>query len=111
MAEKMTQKEMFALIAEAMADNAEVVEFCNHKIELLEKPRKAKVNTEAVEFAAGVATALAEADEPMTNKDLAAQFEVSSQKMAAALRRLVNEGAVERIEGEGTKNPATFKLA
>ena len=30
---------MFALIASAMADNSEVVEFCAHEVELLDKKR------------------------------------------------------------------------
>ena len=35
----MTKKEMYGLIAEAMADNQLVVDFCNHEIELLDKKR------------------------------------------------------------------------
>ena len=33
----MTKREMFNLIAGINADNAEIVEFCNHEIELLSK--------------------------------------------------------------------------
>ena len=32
-----TKREMFELIASALADNTEVVEFCNHEVELLNK--------------------------------------------------------------------------
>jgi DNA-binding transcriptional ArsR family regulator len=39
MENKKTKKEMYALIAEAMADNQLVVDFCNHEIELLDKKR------------------------------------------------------------------------
>ena len=39
MEKKMTKKEMYGLIAEAMADNQLVVDFCNHEIELLDKKR------------------------------------------------------------------------
>lgn len=113
MTEKMTQKEMFRHIMEIVSEEEhEVIEFCKARIEQLEKPRAKKENTEAIEFAAGVATYMADYGEPdgfegFTNKELAEHFEVSSQKMSAALRRLVNEGAVVRIEGK----PVRFKLA
>ena len=35
----MTKKEMFGFIANAMSENEEVVEFCNHEIELLSRKR------------------------------------------------------------------------
>ena len=35
----MTKREMFAPIASALADNAEVVEFCNHEVELLDRKK------------------------------------------------------------------------
>lgn len=51
----MTKKEMFVAIREAMSTNAEVVEFCNHEIELIDKrsshrstkPSKAKLENDA----------------------------------------------------------------
>ena len=51
----MTKKEMFVVIREAMAENAEVVAFCDHEIELLDKrnsyksskPTKAQLEREA----------------------------------------------------------------
>ena len=111
MTEKMTRKEMFELIAATMADNAEVVAMCEKYIEQLSKPRKKKENYEAIEFAAGVATWLSEHEGTFTNKELAAAFEVSSQKMSAALKRLVAEGTVNRIEPEKASGTATFELA
>jgi len=50
----MTKKEMFVAIREAMSTNAEVVEFCNHEIELIDKrsssrstkPSKAKLEND-----------------------------------------------------------------
>lgn len=105
---KKTQKEMFAYIAEAMAHDAEVVEFCEKKVAQLSKPRKHKVNTEAAEFAAGVATYMADAEGPLTNKEIATGLDVKTQKSAAALKRLVSEGVV--IRNDETK-PSTFTLA
>ena len=67
MTEKMTRKEMFELIAATMADNAEVVAMCEKYIEQLSKPRKKKENYEAIEFAAGVATWMAEHDGAFTS--------------------------------------------
>ena len=55
-----------------------------------------------------VFNALANHAEPMTNKELAAEFGVSAQKMSAALRFLVKEGRVDRHEGAKKSDPATF---
>ena len=111
MAEKMTQKEMFAHIAEALAGDAQVVEFCEKKIAQLSKPRKPRVNSEAIAFAEDVYATLKEAEVPATNMELAQSFEVSSQKMAAALRRLVEEGKVIRQEGEKAKDKPVYLCA
>lgn len=97
-AAKMTQKECYARIMEVMADDPEIVEFCEHKIAQLSKPKSRKVNPEAAAFRESVAVHLAEVDEPMTNKALAEVMDVSSQKMSAALRALVKEGIIVRIE-------------
>ena len=109
---KTTQKDLYARIATVMADDLEVVAFCNKKIEQLERnaarPRKTKVNQEVVDFRNAVYAKLLEFDEPQTNKDMAAEFAVTAQKMSAALRFLVKEGRVERIEGEKKSAPATF---
>lgn len=109
---KTTQKDLYNRIATEMAYDPEIVEFCAKKIAQIEKnaarPRKPKVNEEVVAFRNDVFNALIAAGEPMTNKDLAANFGVSSQKMSAALRFLVKEGRVTRIEGEKKSDPATF---
>jgi tRNA A37 methylthiotransferase MiaB len=77
----------------------------------LSKPRVHKTKPEVVEFRAAVATHLANAEEPKTNKELATELEVSPQKMAAALRWLVQNGNVIRTEGEKKSDPATFVIA
>ncbi len=112
---KTTQKDLYARIANFMQDDPEVVEFCEKKIAQLERnaarPRKTRVNQEVVNFREDVFNALAEKDAPATNKELAAEFGVSAQKMSAALRFLVKDGRVNRIEGEKKSAPATFEVA
>ncbi len=110
---KTTQKDLYARIIVAMADDPEIVEFCQKKIAQIEKnaarPRKPKVNQEVVDFRESVLNALWQKDAPVTNKEMAAEFGVSAQKMSAALRFLVKEGRVTRIEGEKKSAPATFE--
>lgn len=110
---KTTQKDLYARIIVAMADDPEIVEFCQKKIAQIEKnaarPRKPKVNQEVIDFRESVLNALWQKDAPVTNKEMAAEFGVSAQKMSAALRFLVKEGRVTRIEGEKKSAPATFE--
>ena len=110
---KTTQKDLYIRIANEMAYDPEVVAFCQKKIEQIERnaarPRKTKVNQEVVDFRNAVYAKLLEFDEPQTNKDMAAEFGVTAQKMSAALRFLVKEGRVERIEPEKKSGAATFK--
>ena len=112
---KTTQKDLYARIIAAMADDSEIVAFCEKKIAQIEKnaarPRKTKVNQEVIDFREDVYNTLAHKDEPVTNKDMAAEFGVSAQKMSAALRFLVKEGRVTRTEGEKKSAPATFAVA
>ena len=109
---KTTQKDLYARIATLLADDPEIVEFCKKKIEQIERnaarPRKAKVNQEVVDFRENVYNKLVEIGDYVTNKDMAAEFGVSAQKMSAALRFLVKEGRVLRKEGEKKSAPATF---
>ena len=109
---KTTQKDLYARIATYMADDPEIVAFCEKKIAQIEKnasrPRKPKVNQEVVDFRNAVYNKLVELEEPQTNKVMAAEFGVTAQKMSAALRFLVKEGRVERIEPEKKSGAATF---
>ncbi len=112
---KTTQKDLYARIAVAMADDPEIVAFCEKKIAQIEKnaarPRKTKVNEEVVAFRESVYESLAGKTEPVTNKEMAAEFGCSAQKMSAALRYLVKEERVVRHEGEKKSDPATFEIA
>lgn len=108
---KATRKELFERIIEVMADDAEVVEMAEKYIAQLSKPRKKTENKEAAEFRATVATWLSEHEGAFTNAELTEAFGVSAQKMSAALRRLVADDVVIRIEGEGKNAKPTFTLA
>lgn len=112
MTEKMTHKEMFAYIAEKMADDKMVVDFCEERIAQLSKSRKPrKTDEEVVAFRAAVATALAEQDGPMTAKALAEILgEERSNRTAAALRALANDGIVESFAGEKARDPKTYAM-
>lgn len=119
----MTQKEMFELAKSVIVnevdslsteDEAAIVAMFDKYIKQLSK-RSSKANVEAAEFAAAVATYMADHDFPedlngFTNKMLAAEIGVSSQKMSAALRTLVKKGVVDRIEPEAAKDPVLFVL-
>lgn len=116
---KVTRKDLFARIAEAMADDREVVEMCNKYIEQLSKPRKRKVNEQFIALADQVA-GMMEPGVNYTNKELVEKYNsevadegegVSSQKMAAVMRHLVGTEKVEKIAPEKASGAATYHLA
>lgn len=84
-------------------------------------PRKPRVNKEAIAFAERVWECLNGAEEQaaLTNGEVAAALSngaekgeegyVSFQKVAAAMRRLKEEGRVEEIPGEKAKDKKTYK--
>lgn len=102
---KVTQKDMFARIAEMAKDvDQEVVEFAQNKIAQLEaraakakENRKPRFNAESNAFAVQVMELLQNSDEPMTNKQIAEALEVSPQKAAAAVRKIA-AGSVAHVE-------------
>lgn len=112
---KTTQKDLYTRIATLLADDPEIVEFCQKKLDQLARnaarPRKTKANVEVEKFRADVLEKLAEKDHAVTNKEMAAEFGVSAQKMSAALRMLVKDGKVTRIEPEKKSGAATFEIA
>lgn len=105
MSKKVTKKEMFNFIADALADNAEVVEFCNKEIALLDKKAlKAKERAAAKKaegdelkgIVQGVLTA-----EPMTAADVveaivANGVETTVGKVIYRLNALVKDGVAEK---------------
>jgi len=112
MAEKITQKQMFTLIAEKCADDEKIVEFCNLKIAQLDK-RKAtprKPNPEVQERRDAIMNHLAGVG-AQTTKEIADALGFTSPQVSGALRGLVNAGAVKVVEPEKKSQPKRYELA
>lgn len=101
----MTKREMFAEIRAMVIDNAEMVAFIDHEIELLDrksngtrKPTKTQVENDG--FKADILTALAEADAPLTIKELCAVCPsiegLTNQRITHLLTDLRKDGRVAR---------------
>lgn len=105
MAEKITQKQIYQHIAEVMADDQMVVEFCQKKIDQItnRKPSKRKVDPAVQERRDQVNDFLTNLDEPVAVKDIADALGYSSPQVTGALRGLVNAGLVEVVEGGKNK--------
>lgn len=101
----MTKKEMFANIATLLADNAEVVDFCNHEISLLENRKTSKGLTKTQKdnevIMEKIALALSAMDEPVTVTELITSGNglegLTNQKVSALLRKMIEDGQVEKI--------------
>ena len=112
----MTKREMFAHIASVNAADAEIVDFCNHQIELLDARKSSKSPTKTQRENEGImdqiALDLAEFDKPVTVTELIAGGEgmegLTNQKVSALLRKMIEAGrVVKTIEGK----KALFSLA
>ncbi len=115
MEKKITKREMFAQIREVVADNADMVAFIDHEIELLSKKSGSKKPT-ATQIAneglkATILTVL-EGSEGMTASEVLASSDefagLSNQKITALLRQLVLDGSVTKITDS---KKTLFKLA
>ena len=120
MEKKMTKKEMFALIASLNATNSAIVEFCNHEIELLENKKSkgnAKANEKVTKEVEIVYSALVSVNKAVTASELIAETDlsalenesgvVSTQKVSAMLKKLVDSGRVEKLTD---KKKTYFKI-
>ena len=108
----MTKREMFVAIANVaeVAANAEMVDFLNHQIELLDsrKASKSKGLTKTQKENEGVkaviADVLANASEKMTVTEMIADDRLNgytNQKISALLRQMIEAGkVVKTIEGK-----------
>lgn len=105
----MTKKEMFANIATLLAGNEEVVDFCNHEIEMLENRKSSKhgmtkVQKANVEVKEAIVNALAEAGSALTVTELLTCEGLAgytNQKISALLRQLIEANqVVKTIEGK-----------
>jgi len=105
----MTKKEMFAEIKNRVADDAEMVAFLDHEIELLSKKRSSvnsKAKAEADARAEKVYNALSEMDKPVTVTELIAltsDEEVAgytNQRVSALIRKLGDKVVKEVVKGK-----------
>jgi hypothetical protein len=110
MEKKMTKRDYFNKIMTAMANDTEIVEFCKHEIELLDKKKtngKAKVNETLDKSLDLVFNALAEIGTPCTTTELIAKSDLSAiandlgvvttQKVSNYLNKLVDSGKVNKV--------------
>lgn len=108
MEKKMTKKEMFTLIATLNASNTEIVDFCNHEIELLDNKKSngnKKANEKVAKEVEIVYNALVGVGRAVTASELIAETDltalknesgvVSTQKVSAMLKKLKEQGKVE----------------
>jgi len=117
----MTKREMFQsiLAVDAVAANAEMVEFLNHQIELLDSRKGgAKKPSKTQEANVGIkdviCQVLAESEAPMRVKDLLEDerlAEYSSSKITALLRQMLPEVGDGRVTRTIEKKVAYFSLA
>ena len=92
----MTKKEMFTEIANLLSTREDIVEFCNHEIELLSRKRTSTKPTKTQRENAVIKEQIVSVltDEPMTIGEINAAMgtEYSTQKLSALLRQLCLEG-------------------
>ena len=116
---KTTKREYYELIKSKLADNAEIVAFCDHEIELLDNRKKTvdgekKLTPKQKENLALVATILdnMEVDTIYSISDMQRKIEIckelTNQKISSLIRQAMSDGTIERVE---VKGKAFFKLA
>ena len=115
MANKITKKEMFTMIKAQVKDNAEMVAFIDHEIELLDKKASSKKATKTQKANVGIKStilAILEGAKPMTVTEMqgasAELGELSNQKVSALVRQLVEAGEVVKTID---KKVSRFSLA
>lgn len=112
----MTKREMFALIASALADNEEVVKFCKHEVELLDrkkgykssKPSKKSIENEAIK--AEILGVLEDSEAPLTISEINSALgkDFTSQKTSALLTQLIK---ADKVVKTYEKKVAYFGIA
>lgn len=107
-----TKREKFEMIATLLADNAEIVDFCNHEIELLTNRKSHSKGMTAtqkanVEVKAVIVNVLREVETPLTVTEILTDERLamySNQKISALLRQLVDaHEVIKTIEGKKAK--------
>ena len=108
----MTKVEMFEAIKTVVVDNAEMVDFINHEIELVQKRNSRKLSkptkkqTENLAIKEAIKDMLANAD-GMTATEVATAVNVSPAKATALLTQLVK---AEEIKRTVEKKVARFSI-
>lgn len=113
----MTKREMFVAIRAEVADNAEMVDFIDHEIDLLnrksnspKKPTKTQVENDG--FKAEIVAYLAEAGVPKTIKELQAEIPslggLTNQRITHMLTDLVK---AETLAKEYVKKTPYYSVA
>ena len=115
MANKITKMEMFTMIKAQVKDNAEMVAFIDHEIELLDKKASNKKATKTQEANIGIKStilAVLEGGKSMTVTEMQGAStelgELSNQKVSALVRQLVEVGKVVKTID---KKVSRFSLA
>ena len=113
----MTKREMFAEIRNAVIDNAEMVAFIDHEIELLNRksasPKKpTKTQMENDSFKAVIVDYLTEVDAPKTIKELQAEIAelggLTNQRITHMLTDLVKS---DKLTKEYVKKTPYYSIA
>lgn len=112
----MTKKENFVAIRALVADNADLVAFIDHELELLAKKNAYKSNKPTAKQLANedlkgvIVDTLRDADRPLTITELADSMDgdYSNQKLSALVSALVKDGVVTRTIG--SKRKAFFSV-
>lgn len=115
MEKKITKKEMFAQIREVVADNADMVAFIDHEIELLDrhktgsrKPTATQIANEGIkDIILSVLTDKGQTVSEIMRADDALK-ELSNQKITALLKQMCDSNIVIR---DKDKKTTLFKLA
>lgn len=97
----MTKREYFAKLKSIVSDNAELVAFIDHEVELLDKKNSAprKPTTKQLDNEGYKATILANLEGKMTISEIVKSVfnnDLSNQKVSALVGQLVDDGVVVR---------------
>lgn len=121
---KLTKRNYFEMIKGICGDNQDIIDFCNHEIELLERKSSkggtTKTQTENAKVAEMLIAELVKIGEPITITDLMNTSDIiknyklengnslSNQKISAVLKQQVDAGKVIKVTD---KKKSLFSVA
>lgn len=97
-----TKREYFAELKNIVADNADLVAFIDHEVELLDKKNAApkKATQKQLENESYKDVILANLTKPMTcgeiQKDILGEYDLKNQRVSAILKQLVDDNSIVR---------------